>query len=190
MPAREKAMKAKQIITNISRAGLLCALLASGVAAQDVANGLVTANVVTELTVTATQPLQFGNVFQGVAKVQGKNDDVNSGIFTIGGQPSAGISISLTLPDFLALTPGGADRLYISFSSTDANVDTTTVTPSTFGGGDGWLDQNPRLLPAATKIGAGGSTRIYLGGKVSPSVDQRSGPYVGDVICSVAYNGT
>jgi hypothetical protein len=183
-------MKAKQIIATVVRAGILSVLLAAGISAQDVANGLVTANVVTELTVLATQPLQFGNVFQGVAKTQGKNDDVNSGIFTIGGQPSAGISVTLTLPDFLALTPGGADRLYISFSGTDANVDTTVVTPSTFGAGDGWIDQNPRLLPAAMVLGAGGTTRIYLGGKVTPSVDQRSGPYVGDIVCSVAYNGT
>lgn len=183
-------MRGKKNAFTAAATALLLGLAAPNVSAQDVANGLATANVVAQLSVVATQPLQFGNVFQGVAKVQGKNDDANSGIFTITGQPSAGISISLTLPDFLALTPGGADRMNISFSPTDCNLDTTTVTPSTFGAGDGWIDQNPRLLPNASRIGTGGEARIYLGGKVSPSVDQMSGAYAGDVICSVAYNGT
>jgi hypothetical protein len=183
-------MKVKQTALRIGLPALLVLSAGFPASAQDVANGLATANVVAQLAVVATQPLQFGNVFQGVAKWQGKNDDVNSGIFTITGQPSAGISISLTLPDFLALVPGGADRLYVSFSNTDATVDTTTVSPSTVLPIDGWIDQNPRLLPNAAKIGAIGETRVYLGGKVSPATDQRSGAYAGDVICSVAYNGT
>lgn len=169
----------------------LAALLmgAENAVAQDVANGLATATCLASLSVTATQNLVFGNVFQGVAKTQGKNDDANSGIFTITGAPSAGLSIYMSLPAFLALLPGGADRMIISFSTTDATVDTTTVTPSTVGAGDGWIDQNPYALPAAVVIGAGGSTRIYLGGKVSPAVNQSAGNYVGDVICSVAYTG-
>ena len=183
-------MKAKQTIMRVALSGLLLLVGAGCALGQDVANGLATANVVSQLAVVATQPLQFGNVFQGVAKVQGKNDDVNSGIFTITGEPSAGISISLTLPDFLALLPGGADRLYVSFSATDATVDTTTMTPSTVTGNDGWIDQNPRLLPNASKLGSGGSTRVYLGGKVTPATDQRSGGYAGDIVCSVAYNGS
>ena len=158
--------------------------------AQDVANGLVTANCLASLSVTATQPLAFGNVFQGVAKTQAKNDDANSGIFTITGAPSAGLSIYLALPAFLAQLPAGADRMLISFGTTDATVDTTVVTPSTVAGSDGWIDQNPYALPAAVVVGAAGSTRIYLGGKVSPSVNQSSGNYVGEIVCSVAYTGT
>jgi hypothetical protein len=169
----------------------MSALLFAGGSAfgQDVANGLATATCLASLSVTATQNLVFGNVFQGVAKVQGKNDDANSGIFTIAGAPSAGLSIYLALPEFLALLPGGADRMLVSFSTTDATVDTTTVTPSTVAAGDGWIDQNPYALPAAVVIGAAGSTRIYLGGKVSPAVNQSAGNYVGDIVCSVAYTG-
>ena len=171
--------------------GLITGLMtAENIAAQDVANGLATANCLASLTVTATQTLAFGNVFQGVAKVQGKNDDANSGIFTIAGAPSAGISVYIALPAFLALLPGGADRMIVSFSTTDATVDTTTVTPSTVAAGDGWIDQNPYSLPAAVVIGAAGSTRVYLGGKVSPAVNQSAGSYVGDIVCSVAYTGT
>ncbi|HVP07025.1 MAG TPA: hypothetical protein VMS71_04215 [Candidatus Acidoferrum sp.] len=156
---------------------------------QDVADGQATANVLTGLSVTAVQDLQFGNVFQGIAKIMGKNQDDSSGIFSIIGAPSAGISIYLTMPDYLAL-PDGSDRLVVTFNNTDANVDTTVVTPSTFAGADGWINQDPRNLPAATKIGTGGQTRIYLGGKVSPAVNQKAGPYAGDIVCSVAYTGT
>ncbi|PWB76176.1 hypothetical protein C3F09_01110 [candidate division GN15 bacterium] len=174
--------------------GVLCLLVlllvGENACTQDVANGLAIATCLAGLTVTATQPLQFGNVFQGVAKSQGKNDDANSGIFTISGAPSAGISIYLSLPAFLALLPGGADRMIVAFSTTDATVDTTTVTPSTAAAGDGWIDQNPYALPAAVVIGAGGSTCVYLGGRVLPSVNQTAGNYEADIICSVAYTGT
>lgn len=179
---------------SIRTAGVLClialSIVSGNVCAQDVANGLATATCLASLSVMATQPLAFGNVFQGVAKTQGKNDDANSGIFTIAGAPSAGISIYLALPAFLALVPGGADRMIVSFATTDATVDTTTVTPSTVAAGDGWIDQNPYSLPAAVVIGAAGSTRIYLGGKVSPAVNQSAGSYIGEIVCSVAYTGT
>lgn len=157
---------------------------------QDVANGLAIATCLAGLSVTATQPLAFGNVFQGVAKTQGKNDDANSGIFTITGAPSAGISIYLSLPAFLALLPAGADRMIVSFSTTDATVDTTTATPSTAAAADGWIDQNPYALPAAVVIGAAGASCVYLGGRVSPSVNQTAGNYEADIVCSVAYTGT
>ncbi len=156
---------------------------------QDVADGQATANVLTGLSVTAVQDLQFGNVFQGIAKIMGKNQDDSSGIFSIIGAPSAGISIYMVMPDYLAL-PDGSDRLVVTFNNQDANIDTTVVTPSTFAGIDGWSNQDPRNLPAATRIGAGGQTRIYLGGKVSPAVNQKAGPYAGDIVCSVAYTGT
>jgi hypothetical protein len=85
----------------------------------------------------------------------------------------------------------GSDRLIIWFSTTDANIDTTLTapTPATFNGTKGWIDQNPRNLPAATIVGPGGETRIYLGGRVVPAVNQKSGAYTGDIICSVAYTG-
>jgi hypothetical protein len=179
------------------RARLLSLVLLAAVAlwqadecrSQDVANGLATATVLAGLQVTAIQALQFGNVFQGIAKTMGKADDDSSGIFDITGAPSAGLSIYLTMPDYLAL-PDGSDRLVSTFSTTDCNVDSTVVTPSVFTPADGWVDQNPRSLPLTLRIGSGGQTRIYLGGKVSPAVNQRAGNYSGDIVCSVAYTGT
>jgi hypothetical protein len=157
--------------------------------AQDVANGLATANVQATLAVIATQNLQFGNMFQGVAKSIGNNVDAFSGIFNITGAPSAGLSISMVMPDYMALADG-SDRMTIAFSPTDATIDTNNTTPSTVGGGDGWQNVNPRNVPAAVVVGSGGQTNIYIGGRAIPAVNQKAGAYTGDLIVSVAYDGT
>ncbi len=157
--------------------------------AQDVANGLATANVQASLTIVGSQNLQFGNMFQGVAKSVANNVDAFSGIFNITGAPSAGITISMVLPDYMALADG-SDRMTVAFSPTDATVDTNNTTPSTVGPGDGWQNVNPRSIPATVVVGAGGQTNIYIGGRAIPAVNQKAGAYTGDLIVSVSYDGT
>jgi len=159
------------------------------VKAQDTVDGGASGTVLTIITATATQDLAFGNIFQGVPKTIGYDNDASSAIFTITGEASAGINMQLILPEYLSLA-NGSDRITIVFSSTAAAVDTTTVTPSTVTASDGWIDQNPYNLPAAAVIGASGITKIYLGGKIVPSTDQKPGTYSGDIILSVSYNGT
>lgn len=158
--------------------------------AQDIANALATAIVQTAITVTASQPLDLGNVFQGIPKSIGSNMDDSSAIFIITGQAGAGINIQFALPEYLSL-PDGSDRMSIVFRSTDAAVDTSnTATPSTMAAADGWVNQNPYLLPSAAVIGSPGSnTKIYLGGRVVPSGNQKAGVYSGDIVLSVFYNG-
>jgi len=160
---------------------------------QDIATGQATGNVLTGLLVIATQDLQFGDLLQGVAKSVGRDDDANSGIFTIVGNRGSGISVYLTLPTYIALTDG-SDRMPISFGLTDCAVDTAGATPSTVVLADGFIDEDPHNLPAAIQVGSGGvgnnETRLYLGGRVTPAVDQTAGAYFGDIICEVAYNGT
>ena len=157
---------------------------------QDVANGQATANVLAALSITATQDLNFGNVFQGVAKTVTNADAANSGIFTITGEGGAGISVYITLPAYLA-TVTGDDRMNIAFSNTDCSVDSTNnVDPSAFG--SGWQNVDPNNLPTTLTVGTVGQNQsaIFLGGKVIPSVDQKAGAYSGDIIATVAYNGT
>ena len=156
---------------------------------QDAANGSATASVAAALVVTSAQNLQFGTIYQGVAKSIGNDVNASSGIFNIVGATSQGISMSLTMPDYIALADG-SDRMTIAFSTTDAVVDSNNTTPATVVGGDGWINQNPRNLPSATVIGSGGQTNLYLGGRVTPSVDQKAGAYSGSITLSVAYNGT
>jgi len=158
--------------------------------AQDAANGLAVANVLTALAVTAVQDLDFGDVFQGVGKTVPNNDALNSGIFVITGEGSAGISVYITLPPYLA-TATGDDRMDVTFDATDCSIDSTgNSDPSAFG--DGWPNVNPYNLPSNVVIGSAvpSQTAMFLGGRVTPSVDQTSGPYSGDVIVTVAYTGT
>lgn len=168
----------------------LCAILFAGSAnAQDVANGQATASVAASLAVTSAQDLQFGAIFQGVAKSIANNVNLSSGIFNITGAASAGISMTFVLPDYIALADG-SDRMTISFSTTDAVVDSNNTTPATVVAGDGWVNINPRNFPAGTVIGAAGQTNVYVGGRVTPTVDQKAGAYAGSLTLSVAYNGT
>jgi len=158
--------------------------------AQDIASAQATATVQAAITVVATQPLNFGDVYIGIPKAIGYSNDDSSAIFTITGQAGAGINVLLTLPEYLSLADG-SDRMTLVFRNNDAAVDTSnTATPSSMIGADGWINQNPYNLPAAAAIGSPGSnTKIYLGGKVVPSANQKAGNYSGDIVLSVSYNG-
>ena len=160
----------------------------STIYAQAVAVGQATATVQAVLSVTATSALAFGSVYQGIPSSVG-NGTASAGVFTIGGEGGAGISIYAQLPDYLG-TATGDDRMVISFSSTDASVDTTAnVNPATFG--SGWQNTNPHSFPSATVVGSpANQSAVFLGGKVIPSVDQAAGAYTGDIVLTVAYNGS
>ncbi len=183
----------KRVSTSICAVVLLAvavALIPGLHQAQDVASGLATANVLTGLSVLATQDLNFGDVYQGVAKSVPNNDALNSGIFIISGQPGAGISAYIALPAYLA-TATGDDRMDIVFGVTACSIDSTgNSDPSAFG--DGWQDVNPYNLPNNLVIGsaAPSQTAVFLGGEVVPSVDQTSGPYSAEIVITVAYTGT
>ena len=164
-------------------------LISLPVSALDFTDGAASGTVLTIIAASATQDLAFGNIFQGVPKSIGYNNDASSAIFTVTGEASAGINLQLILPEYVSLSDG-SDRMTIIFSSTAAAVDTTTVTPSTVSASDGWINQNPYNLPAAAVIGSAGTTKIYLGGKIVPSTDQIPGAYSGDLVLSVTYNGT
>lgn len=156
--------------------------------AQDVAVGQVTANVLAVLTVTATHDLAFGDVMQGVPAVASKTVIANAGVFQITGEGGREIAMFLQLPDYL-WNSTNTDRLVIAFSSTDADIDTTTAgTPAVHGGG-AITNLNPHSLPETALGAADNILKIYLGGIVHPTVDQRADAYTADVILTVAYTG-
>lgn len=144
--------------------------------------------VVTAITVSATQNLEFGNVLQGLPKTMGNNNDDSTGIFTVTGDAAAGISLQLVLPQYLTLS-GGSDRMTIIFAATSFSIDTSgTASPSTVTGA--FVDINPLAIPAGVVIGSGGTSKVFLGGKVVPLINQTAGAYSGDIVLSVTYNGT
>ena len=159
--------------------------------AQDVANGQATANVLTVLSVTSTNDLQFGDVLQGVAKAADKTVIAEAGVFNITGAGGSEVSLYMQLPDYIALADG-SDRMVISFSATDADIDfTDAATPAAHTAG-ALTDLNPHNLAAQTINAAAApdnNIKIFLGGSVFPTVDQTAGAYAGDIILTVAYTG-
>ena len=166
----------------------LMAFMGTSTNAQDVATGSATATLVVALTVASGAALVFGNVYQGVAKTV-PNTDANAGIFNITGLEDAVLAIYFQLPDYLS-TATGDDRMVVSFSSTDLNVDTTAAgAPAGFVAANGWIDEDPHNVTSSADIGSTGLD-LYLGGKVIPSVDQTAGAYTADIILTVAYTGS
>ena len=174
--------------------GLVLAVVIAVVAgpaanAQDVAVGQATATVLAVLAVTATHDLAFGDVLQGVPTAADKTVIANAGVFQVTGAGTKEVSLYLQLPDYL-WNSTNQDRLVISFSSTDADIDTTAAgTPAAHGGG-AVADLDPYNLPDTPLGGADNILQLYLGGTVYPTVDQRADVYSADIILTVAYTGS
>ncbi len=147
-----------------------------------------TARVMTVLSVTATQDLNFGQVYAGVPKTTGNDVDDSSAVFTITGEAGAGISVQLILPEYLSLADG-SDRMTVVFENNVCSIDTLgTASPSTVAGD--FQNVNPRSVPAGVIVGNSGASKVFLGGKIIPSVNQKVGNYSGDIVLSVSYDGT
>ena len=165
----------------------------ASVNAQDVASGQITATVVAALTVAASSPLAFGTVYQGVPKSISKNT-AEAAVFDITGQANADLLVYASLPEFVA-TSTGDDRMTVVFSATDADIDTAVVglgNPAVFVGG--WQGEDPHNLMGVAGadpcLGDAGRCAIFIGGRVVPTLDQTAGSYTGDIILTVAYQGT
>lgn len=186
-----------RLITNCRRfivtISFLCilAMVGGDLAAQDVANGQATATVLASLSVTAVKDLVFGNVLQGVQKPV-SNLAADAGVFSITGAAGAGVSFYMVLPEYVSIV-GDSDRMTISFTATDANIDTTGASaadPTAFLAANGYADDNPRNMSTTNFESPTATMYIYLGGKVTPSITQTAGAYTGDVLLTVAYDGT
>jgi len=157
---------------------------------QGVGAGSASATIVTPLSVTADTPLKFGNVSPGVPKKVNRTAagvDTTAAIFTVSGEDLAGISIQFILPQYMYNSSG--DQMQIIFANDDCTIDSLAGTPDSPGAG-AWVGENPYSLSAANIGATNGSTSIYLGGKIVPSLQQPAGSYSGDIVISVAYDGT
>lgn len=156
--------------------------------ADDVAIGSATATVVAAITVSATAPLAFGTVYQGVP-VAVANDDADAATFTITGSGGARVLIYFQLPEYLSLSDN-SDRMNIAFGATSCSIDSTGSGNPGGAWGGGWPDVSPYSVPSGTAIGGSGTTNVYLGGSVYPRIGQRAGSYEADIVITVAYEGT
>jgi len=172
---------------------IMSMLLLSGIdraLGQGVGVGSASASIVTPLSVTADTPLKFGHVSPGVPKKVNRTAvgiDTTAAIFSVSGENLAGISIQFILPAYMYNSSG--DQMQIIFANDDCTIDSLAGTPDSPGAG-AWVGENPYSLPSANIGAANGSTSIYLGGKIIPSMQQAAGSYSADILISVAYDGT
>ena len=162
-------------------ATVLSAVLAAGfslgagtVEAQTSANIQATATVLSAVTVTAGNNLQFGNVTPGVNKVVAIAD-AGAGRFDVVKAANEGVTLAFTLPT--DLTDGG-NNLPIGSWTGGWN---TSQTPA---GATGFTPSGAGTNTTAT---AGTDIFVYVGATVSPPAAQPAGSYAGTVTMSVVY---
>lgn len=160
--------------------GLALVLTAASVAQAQPNNADITASatVLSPLTVQWVSDLNFGNVFPGVA-VSVAPADPGAGKWSVTGADGAEVALSFTLP--ANLTSGG-NNLPIAFAAGDAGYSQTILAPtSTFDPGAG----------ATTNLSAGppGELWVWIGGTVTPAVNQPAGVYTNTVTLTVDYTG-
>jgi hypothetical protein len=150
--------------------------------AQESATCQALATVMSALTVTGTNDLNFGSVTPGTPTTIATTDIGSAGEFTITGAPAAEVDLDFTLPD--SLRTGGGAAMDIVFTATDAAYEDGTgggqVTPA------GIL--NP-LITETSNIGAGGIYTLWIGGRVDPGVAQTGGSYTGTITLTVTLTG-
>lgn len=134
-----------------------------------------TATVLAPIAVTAGNPLAFGNVTPGVAKVVAASA-ASAGSFSLIGQASQGIQVSFTLPATLA---GPA-------ASTMPIGTWTGLTNTTNSQGTG-VAFTPSAAPTNGTTSATGAFFVWVGGTVTPAAGQTAGAYTGNITMNVVY---
>lgn len=153
-------------------------LMARPAAAQTTASASVQAiayvSGMAPITAAGVNDLNFGTVTAGTPATL-TDPATQAGRFDITGEPSAGVSVSFTLPVQLA-GPGG--NIPISFGTTDGLE--WTAFPTTF------TSFNPNV-PYSTALTGTGTLTIGIQGTVSPPVGTTTGTYTGTITLTVSY---
>ncbi len=164
--------------------GLLGLTGPAAIQAQESATIQALATVVSSLSITGNNNLQFGTVTPGISKLVDKSEPGFAGEWEITGAVGAEITLDFDLPDSLLLVSDSTNGLPINFSNIDASFDD--------GSGGGQLAPSGVLNPnglGTERLGAGGQMSVWIGGMVQPRISQTGGDYAEDVVLSVAYTG-
>jgi hypothetical protein len=154
------------------------------VLAQESATIQALATVVSSLSITGDNNLQFGTVTPGVSKAVDKSEPGFAGQWSIVGAIGAEITLDFTLPDSLLLVGDSTNGMPTMFGPLDASWDD--------GSGGGQLAPSGVLDPnglGTERLGASGQMTVWIGGLVNPRIAQTGGDYAEDVVLSVAYTG-
>ena len=145
------------------------------IAAAQSNSGSITATAVVQqpISVTGAVNLSFGNVFPGVPATVALTDP-GAGRYDVLGQASTPVTLSFTaVPANLAF---GINNLPVSFTA-GHNTANDATSASGFSVASG----------ASTALSAGGTLFVFLGGTVTPAVNQAAGTYTGTVTLQVSY---
>ncbi len=173
----------KHILLSIIAAAVLLAPPPEAVAQESAAIQAL-ATVVSSLSISGTNNLQFGTVTPGIGKAVDKAAPGFAGEWQVVGGVGAELTLDFTIPDSLLLAGDSTSGMPIVFSTTDASYDD--------GAGGGQLAPSGVLNPnglGTERLGAGGQMTIWIGGTVNPRIAQTGGDYAADVILSVSYTG-
>jgi len=157
---------------------VLALVVSSATAARAQSNNAfiqASADVQTPINVTGVQPLAFGNVFPGVIKLVDPSDLTNAGRFDVTGQASAPVTLSFTLP--AALGSGPNSMPIDNYSAIRAQDAMQSVGPLLFA---------PGAANGATLSGTG-ALFVWVGARVTPTVNQAAGLYTGNITMTVVY---
>lgn len=172
-------------MSRLMKASVLTAVLfgaGASTASAQTAQGQIQAlaQVLTALSVTSGDNLNFGLVVQGLSKsvdASAPAAGTTSGKFSILGQATQNVSITFTtLPANLT---SGTNNLPITYTGI-RNTDNTPTGGAAF---------TPSTGVASTPLSGTGNLYVFLGGTVTPSGTQASGSYSGTVTMQVAYVG-
>lgn len=162
--------------------GALC-LIAIGddPLAQESASIQALATVVSTLSVSGSNDLQFQAVSLGINKSVDKTAAGLAGEWTILGQAGEEVTLDFVVPASLT---SGANNLAISFSNIDASYANDPLNDQS----NPTAAIDPAIVTTIT-LGAGGGLMIWIGGTVNPTAGQSSGAYSGTVELQVTLTG-
>lgn len=134
-------------------------------------NALVSARVISSLSIAKNKDLDFGKVAQGVGAVAIAPDNTKAVKFTITGEPSETIKVTFTSPANLT---SGPNTLPFT-SNVKANTSDIVASSSALTSGSN-LD-----------LGSDGKAYVYLGGSINVGATQARGNYTGTFAINVEY---
>lgn len=144
--------------------------------AQESATIQATATVVSSLSVTGDNGLDFQTVTPGVPKSVDKAVSANAGHFVISGSGTDEVQLQFTtLPNQLA---DGGNSMPIAFGVTDASYGSDQGTAT---------DMDPTGTVTTNLVA--GALEVWLGGTVSPGAGQAGGSYSASVVLQVTLTG-
>jgi len=152
-------------------------LSAASAGAQQTANINATADVLTAITVTGAQDLNFGQVLPGVTYPVSAVTDAGAGRFDLSGYGGANVNVSFSALPAALTGPGAPITLGVWTGCRISGPASQT----------GCVPFTPSGSAEATAFSGGGQLSVYVGNTITPAANQTAGLYTGVITLDAAY---